>query len=108
MWRGEIHEKRKFKTVFGLLDILMVCSLLMLTKLDAETLLSQTILIGGRPQSRAPDWLQSLSVMTEWVGTEMEMSDLSWTATQSEVHYIGYIYIFKNKRGILIMNTNRK
>lgn len=64
------------------------------------------ILIGSRPQSGAPYWSQSLSVMTEWVGTEREMIDLSLNATIATVR--GTLYIFKNKREILIINTNLK
>lgn len=44
--------------------------------------------------------------MAEWVVTEGEMVDLSLSATIATVR--GTLYIFKNRREILIINTNLK
>jgi len=52
------------------------------------------------------DWSQNLSVMAEWVGTEREVIDLSLDSTIATVK--GTLYIFKNKREILIMSTYLK
>lgn len=82
------RDSEKNKNVVGLelIEVSKVWSLLMLTSWYNDSLVNITNL--SRSQKRAPDWSQSLSVMTEWLTGEWFVTECNYSHSQRYIIYI--------------------